>query len=356
MPGFPAATIHPRYVKQERAVNRGSLRTWNASRTGSSTIPMMKPTRVARALATVLPAGAILMALPALAAAPSIQAAPSSVSVGGFITSSSILALDGSARTGDTAGHIKLAAKLSSTLKGAAVGSRAARGSNKSDERNTTETDQEEEKDAENQKSQPEADAPSTGPFKVVIPGQNGSPNGSQNSEQTPPPGTAAKPETAPRSASPAAASATPVRTILDRSAKTHPTNKLTDQTAGETAEIKPAATAVPAQQTALPASPDAADSGCIAGCYAPTSTQLTSPAGRRAASAQQAKAVPAAQNGIECLAGCDGIDGMQLPRATSGAADTAAAQAHATASQSGSNRVVIMRGNSRTKTYGVNQ
>lgn len=332
---------------------------------------IMKPTRGARAIAVVLPVAAMFLALPVLAAAPSLTEAQASIAGAGFMTSSSLLTIDRPA----TAEGIRLAGKLSSAVKGAAIGSRAARGSGKSEEQTAAGNDQEAEKDTGSQSSRPDADALPSGPFKLVIPSESdGKPSSAApvtaaqpepGSEGSPPRAAAAADPTAKpaqsTATSPAPATTSPVRTLLDRGAK----EPSTGQAAAVSTEAKPAGNSASAQrQSAAPASTVAIDSGCVAGCYAPTSTQLTAPSGRRAAAAQHSgsvsKTTPVAQtaqqNGIECLAGCDGIDGKPLPRAASGNADATASGASAATSQSGNNRVVIMRGNSRTKTYGVSR
>ncbi len=329
---------------------------------------IMKPTRGARAIAVVLPAAAMFLALPVQAAAPSLPEAQGSIVGAGFMTSSSLLSIDRHA----TAERIRLAGKLSSAVKGAAVGSRAARGSGKSEEQTATGNDQEAEKDTESQSSRPDADPLPSGPFKLVIPSESdGKPSsaapvtaaqpepGSEGSSPRAAAAPAAEPSAKPAQStatSPSPATTSPVRTLLDRGAK----EPSTGRAAAVSTEAKPAANAA----SAALVSTDAIDSGCVAGCYAPTSTQLTAPSGRRAAAAQHSgsvsKTAPVAQtaqqNGIECLAGCDGIDGKPLPRASSGSADATASGASAATSQSGNNRVVIMRGNSRTKTYGVSR
>lgn len=306
----------------------------------------MTLTGLARTFAVLLPASTMMLAIPALAATRAPEHAAPSLIGSGLTTSSSLRALDNTTEAGAPAERIKLAGKLSSAVRGAAIGSRAARGSNKADEENNAANEPEAETQTEAGNSPPDAETTPSGPFKVMIPNQ------SEPAAAAAPADQPAK-STATSSAAPAAASASgPVRTILDRN----------NQNTVAPATTSPAAAQ---RQTATPAMNEAPDSGCIAGCYAPTSTHLTGPSGRRTAGATQNERTAApvaqtqnglAQNGIECLAGCDGINGRQLPRATSGAAAPPTADTAASSSQSGSNRVVIMRGNTRTKSYGINQ
>jgi hypothetical protein len=303
----------------------------------------MKSTGIVRTFAILLPAGATLLAMPALAAIRAPEHAAPSLIGSKLTTSSSLRALDSSTSTGTPAEQIKLAGKLSSAVRGTAIGSRAARGSNKADDQNNAATEPASETDTEEGQSPTDGETTPSGPFKVMIPNQS-EPAAAAAPVYQPAKSTATSPAT------PAGASASgPVRTIVDR----------TNQNAEAPATTSPAAAQ---RQTATPAIKEAPDSGCIAGCYAPTSTQLTPPSGRRAAGATQnaRTALPAqngvTQDGIECLAGCDGISGRQLPRATSGAAEPATAETSDSSSQSSSNRVVIMRGNTRTKSYGISQ
>lgn len=286
-----------------------------------STMTKMKSSRFVRAGAVVLPAAAMLLAMPALAATQARQETAVFMSGAGLAGAASLGSLGAFPRTSAAAGHIKLAGKLSSAVRGAAIGSRVARGSNRSGEQSTAadEPDTEAEAEAGTDAPLPEGETTPSGPFTVVIPGQSGA---AGTTVPTTPP--------APSAAADPSASA---------------------------AIATPGAAQQPAQ---TPASTNAADSGCIAGCYAPTSAQVTPPKGRRAAGAPQAgRTAPpaaAAQPGVECLAGCDGIEGMQLPRTTSGAAGAPGGAVAAQPSQSGASRVVILRGNTRTKTYGIGQ
>ena len=320
----------------------------------------LKSTRFVRTLAVGLPIGAMLLPMSAVAATQAGRGVDHSLVASGLTQSSGLGSLDFSPQNATTGEHIKLAGKFSSAIRGGVIGSRAARGSNKSDDQNDAGNEPEPETEVE--KSQSDSETTPSGPFKVMIPGQAEAPAPAQPpvaGQQVDP-----KSEAAPtgKQANPAATSG-PVRTILDRSA--------TDRTSGQPAGDQQAgATRTPSASTIVPAGAqppmerstpkDAADGGCIAGCYETTSTQLTPSTGRRAAGTSQTgkitAQVPVVQSGIECLAGCDGIDGRQLPRATSGTAATTSSDAPTSSSQGGSSRITIMRGNTRTKSYGNGQ
>lgn len=274
----------------------------------------MKSSRFVRAGVVVLPAAAMLLAMPALAATQARQDTAVFMSGAGLVAAPSLGALGTSPRAAAPAQNIRLAGRLSSAMRGAAIGSRVVRGSNRSGEQSTAEDEPDTDAEAEAGTDTPLPDGETTqgGPF--TVPGQSGT---AGTSVATP---TAADPSASASAATPGAAQ----------------------------------------QPTANQASTDTVDSGCIAGCYTPTSAQVTPPKGRRVAGAPQAgraaPSVAAAQPGIECLAGCDGIDGMQLPRTTSGASGAPGGEVQAQSSQSGASRVVILRGNTRTKSYGIGQ
>ncbi len=308
-----------------------------------------KSPRFVHTLAAVFPASAMLLAMPALSATPAGREASPALIGAGLATSSSVRSLDSAALAGATGERIRLAAKLSKAIRAGAVGSRVGRGSDKAEQQDTAASEPEAEAEAEAETSQPEGEATPNGPFKVMIPGQSEA--AATNAPAPPAPAVAAP---AGQPANPATTTSGPVRTILDRTA--------VDRASKQPAGSQPAAPAAASTAVAIPAAaqrqadtPVTAESSCIAGCYAPTSAQLMNPTGRRVAGAAQsgrAVAPPAAaQSGIQCLAGCDGIEGTQLPRIQSGAASV-----EGPPSQSGTNRVVILRGNTRSKSYGVGQ
>lgn len=276
----------------------------------------MKSSRFVRAGAVVLPAASMLLAMPALAATQASQDTAVFTSGAGLAAAPSLGALGISPRAAAPTQNIKLAGRLSSAMRGAAIGSRIGRRSTNSEDQSSTADEPETQTEAGQETATdtpiPDGETTPGGPF--TVPGQSGT---AGTSVATP---TAADPSASASIATPGAAQ----------------------------------------QLTANPASTDTVDSGCIAGCYTPTSAQVTPPKGRRAAAAPQAgRAAPpaaAAQPGIECLAGCDGIEGMQLPRTASGAAGAPGGEVAAQPSQSGASRVVILRGNTRTKSYGIGQ
>lgn len=273
-------------------------------------------------LIPVLAVGAIISTLPAHAAgATGFDLAPSLVGV-----SPSAASIAGGTASPEHA-PIRLAAKLSSTIKGAAIGSRAARsrgGENKDDQRKS-----EDETPAasgnEDAAGTSEDNTANSGPFKMNVPGQGEAKAATTPSGQLP--SAAAVPD---KAGSPG----TTVRTLIDR----------------------PAAAGAPAApvQAGAATSSAGSDSPCIAGCYTPTSTQVRAAPVRRAGQTQAAGNAAAAPiaGGIECVAGCDGISGSTIPRAATAVVERSDARAP---EKGTANRVNILRGSTRTKQYGVN-
>ena len=348
------------------------------------TVRLPKPLR-AGAMVTAA-AGLLALAVPAHATAPAEQARQSLSKE----TSKSDTAAAQSRGT-DTA-PLRVAGKLSSAIRGAAAASRATRSGSQDTTGAPADSDEQSAADASPvapQESQ--GDPQSSGPFKVVIPGQSDTPVVVAPAKQQSASTAATKKAEAPKS---------PVRTLVDRTDGSSPARSAEPK--AETVPLVAAPSVAPAPATApqgevsnapvaasteppstaptdlatsasgtrAPAASEKAaadsspaDASCIAGCYAPTSSQLNGRPARKSAGSQPA-AAPARQGqdqtgaeqpgqaGIECLAGCDGIVGSSIPRTANPVVPEG--QSPASSASQGTNRVTILRGSSRSKQYGL--
>ena len=219
--------------------------------------------------------------------------------------------------------RIQVAGRLGSAVTGAAAASRLARERKSGEEKSPANADAPAPADADN--------APS-GPFKVIIP-----------SQQADAPATTAPP------VAPAAKSQKDGRPPVEKS-----------QAAGsppaQPAAKSDAAAATSAGQAAQLGKAAVQESPCIAGCYSPTAAFFGAAPVRQAGSAARAagpaQAQPPTTNTIECVAGCGDAGGAPMPRAAAPSAPASGAQS----AEPVSGRVTVLRGVSRTKTYGVAQ
>lgn len=259
---------------------------------------------------------------------------------------------------------IVVAGKVSSALKGAAAGSRLGRSRNSENSE-----DQADQADGEaGERAQPLEEADGNGPFKVIIPGQ--SPEEVTIQRTAPRVPTQPRQETTPnaQAAAPADKPAEPssrVRTLSDIAAGEAPSAANAAPSDGAPTDLATPAgpAAVPAQAASRgEAAPVAAAvppgaTECMAGCYETTSARTQRPPSVRGtsakgqpAAAQPAPAQPAAARpGIECVAGCDGIDTGNAPPMKRGAASPPS-------DDETPQRVTVLRGVSRSKAYSTGQ
>lgn len=260
-------------------------------------------------------------------------------------------------------GSFQVAAKIGGALKGAAIGARAARDrKDNKDEEGQTQAGSSPDDQATTAPAPADIDATTSGPFKLTVPGR-------PDSASAPP--ASAPPATAPAASAPAdsagvsntpglraagaaaarpgtggakdngrsAAGAGPTRTIVDNTGSS---------SAAATATALPAASSAGANAKAV-----AAGGSCVAGCYETTSAQADRREPTRniraavggSAAAKGAGAAPSS-GGFTCVAGCGDGASTSMQRTIADAPPTTA--------NGGSGRITILRGVSRTKTYGV--
>ncbi len=269
---------------------------------------------------------------------------------------------------------IRAAGKIGSAPKVAAAGTTAAR--------NDSSTKSEASPTQVNEPSGAQPGGPSAsandpdligGPFKVTVPGQGSAPAAATLApamRATAPADVPTPPAAASNVVRPADVG--PTRTILEQGSQSRSAQDSQARSAQATSRSAQA-TSRSAQATfgsvltATAATSAAADASCFAGCYTPTSTTSARTAkptlpqrqdrgrnGEARATSTTGVAAPASSQ-FTCVAGCDEGGAGAVARSTVAAPD-AGPGATSAGSAKGTGRVTVLRGSSRTKTYGVKQ